>query len=286
LKIEIKDKDTDILEKICKETQMDSPRLVEYFLDIIYSLYSDYKEQKNNGVEKRPFNEILSNLFLHSFKPKLSTLEVAENLIERTNELLGIESHIGAGIYNINPDFERRSISYVVGYDFCVDAAKTYAYVHVEIDVEINQDYIEVSHVVYEPTFENSNISDKRVNITNTLLQEYIRARHCEKFSPFANIAVELSLIGENPYGSDLEAHQYIRTKLIIKADNAAHIPSIGKLTFSYDLLLTIANLTLYESFMQIRFFHMPTIWYTPSYKCCGILSGILIKYVFVLTMS
>ena len=231
MNIEIKDKNTRLLEKICKETHMDPSRLVEYFCGIIYSLYSDYERQKNEGVEKRPFTEILSNLFLHSFKSKLSTLEVAENLIERTNELLGIKGYIGAGIYNINPDFEKRSISYVVGYDFCVDAANAYAHVHLEIEVEINQDYIEVSHVVYEPTFENTIISDKRVNITNTLLQEYIRARHREKFSPFANIAVEISLIGENPYGSSLEAHQYIRTKLIVRADNASHIPSIRKLS-------------------------------------------------------
>jgi hypothetical protein len=228
MNIEIKDNNTELLKKICKETQMNPSRLIEFFLGIIHSLYSDYERQKNEGVEKRPFTEILSNLFLHSFKSKLTTLEVAENLIERTNELLGIEGYIGAGIYNINPDFERRSICYVVGYDFCVDAAKTYAYVHVEIDVEINQDYIEVSNVFYEPTFENASIPEKRLNILNTLLQEYIRARHREKFSPFANIAIEISLIGENPYGSSLEAHQYIRTKLTVKADSASHIPSIG----------------------------------------------------------
>jgi hypothetical protein len=232
MNIEIKDNNNDLLDKICKETQMNPSGLMEYFLGIIYRLYSDYHEQKNEGVENRPFTEILSNLFLHSFKSKMSTLDAAKNLIERTNELLGIKGYVGAGIYTLNPDFERRSTSYVVGYDFCEDAASASAHLHLEIDVEITPDYIEVSHVVYAPTFENTIISDKRVNITNTLLQEYIRARHREKFSPFANIAVEISLIGENPYGSSLEAHQYIRTKLIVRAHNASHIPSIREMSF------------------------------------------------------
>ena len=118
----------------------------------------------------------------------------------------------------------------MVGYDFCVDAANIYAYKNLAIDVEINQDYIEVSHVVYLPMFESMDITDKELNNTSNLVQEYIRARHREKFSPFANIAVQLLFIGENPYGSIQEAHQYIGIKLIIKADKATHIPSIEKI--------------------------------------------------------
>lgn len=116
---------------------------------------------------------------------------------------------------NINPDFDRRSISYSVGYDFCVDAANMYAYKALVIEVEINQDYIGVSHVVYLPTFESMEITDKNVNNTSNLIQEYIRARHSKKFSPFANIAVELLPIGENPVGPSLETHQYIGIKLM-----------------------------------------------------------------------
>jgi hypothetical protein len=42
---------------------------------------------------------------------------------------------------------------------------------------------------------------------------------------------VEISLVGENPYVSGFGTHHYIRTRLIVKADNAAHIPSIRKLS-------------------------------------------------------
>jgi hypothetical protein len=230
MNIEVKDSHNKLLEKICNDTKLSPSQLIESLLFIMHFLYSDYERQKNAVVENRPFSEILTNLFLHSFRSKLRTLDIAKNLIESTNELLGIEGHIGAGIYNINPDFERRSISYVVGYDFCVDAAHVNGYKNLEIDVEINQDYIEVSHVVYLPTLESANITHKKVNNTNSLVQEYIRAKHRKKFSPFANIAVELLPIGENPFGSNLETHQYIGIKLIFKADKATHIPSIEKI--------------------------------------------------------
>ena len=145
--------------------------------------------------------------------------------------LLGIKDHIGACIHNINTDFDNRSISYIVGYDYCVDAANIYAFKSLLIEVEINQDYIEVSHVVYLPTLESVNITDKKMNNTSNLLQEYIRAKHRKKFSPFANIAVELLPIGENPVGPSLETHQYIGIKLIVKTDKATHIPSIEKIS-------------------------------------------------------
>jgi hypothetical protein len=140
MNIKINDNNSDLLEKICKETKSNPSQLIEYFLGVMHFLYSDYERQKNEGIEKRPFGEILANLFSHSFRSKLLTLDIEKRLIESTNELLGIKYYIGATIYNINPDFEKRSISYAVGYDFCVDAANIYAYKNLEIDVEINQD--------------------------------------------------------------------------------------------------------------------------------------------------
>ena len=73
-------------------------------------------------------------------------------------------------------------------------------------------------------------ITDKKVNNTSNLIQEYIRAKYRKKFAPFANIAVELLPIGENPFGPSLETHQYIGIKLIVKADKATNIPSIEKI--------------------------------------------------------
>jgi hypothetical protein len=219
------------LEKICNEMKMNPSQLMEHLLNIVQNLYSDYERQKNAEFEKRTFKEILTNLFLHSFKSKLRTLDIAENLIESTNELLGIKEYVGAIIHNINPDFDKRSISYSVGYESCMDAANTYAYKGLLIEVEINQDYIEVSHVVYLPTFAAMEITDRKLNDTSNLIQEYIRAKHRKKFSPFVNIEVKILPIRTNPYGPSSEPIESVGIKLIVKADEATHIPSIEKIS-------------------------------------------------------
>jgi hypothetical protein len=152
MNIEVEDSHNKLLEKICNDTKLSPPQLIESLLYVMHFLYSDYERQKNAEVEKRLFSEILTNLFLHSFKSNLRTLDIAKKLIESTNELLGIKEYVGAIIHNINPVFDKRSISYSVGYESCMDAANTYAYKGLLIEVEINQDYIEVSHVVYLPT--------------------------------------------------------------------------------------------------------------------------------------
>jgi hypothetical protein len=216
------------LGKICNELKMNPPQLMEYLLEIIQNLYSDYERQKDAEVENGSFREMLTNLFSHSFKSKLQTLEVAEKLIESTNELLGIKEYVGAIVHNINLDFYEKSISYTVGYDFCVDAANMFVYKALEIEVEINQDYIEVSHVVYVPTFESNEITDKRIDYTSNRAQEFFKGVYHEEFSPFANIEIKLLPIRENPYGP--EPCEYIAIKVIVKADKAMDIPSIEKI--------------------------------------------------------
>jgi hypothetical protein len=181
--------------------------------------------EKNAEVEKGSFTEILANLFSHSIKSKLRTLNIAENLIESTNELLGIKEYVGAIIHNINPDFDKRSISYSVGYEYCVCATDTYAYKGLVIEVEINQDYIEVSHVVYLPTFESKEITDKRIDHTGNLVQEFFKGVFHEEFSPFANIEVKIFPIRINPYNLS-EPIQSIGIKLVVKADKAENMPS------------------------------------------------------------
>ena len=112
-------------------------------------------------------------------------------------------------------------------------------YKNLEIGLEINQDYLEVSHVVYLSTFERMEITDKKLNNTSNLVQEYVRNKYRKEFSPFANIAVELLSTGEKPFvlglenhfGFSQEVHQYIRTKLTVKTDKATHIPSIERLS-------------------------------------------------------
>ena len=228
MRIKINGDKANRLEKICNELKMNPSQLIELLLEIMQYLYSDYARQKEAGIEKEPFKEILAKLFLHSFKSKLQTLDIAEKLIESTNELLGIEEYVGAIVHSINPDFYEKSISYTVGYDFCVDTANMFAYKALEIEVEINQDYIEVSHVTYVPTFESKEITDKRIDYTSDRVQEFFKEVYHEEFSPFANIEIKLLPIRKNPYGP--EPCEYIAIKIIVKADKATHIPSIEEL--------------------------------------------------------
>jgi hypothetical protein len=229
MNIRIKIDKANDLGRICKEMKMNPSQVMEYLLDIVQNLYSDFEREKNAEVKEESFEEILTNLFSHSFKSKLRTLNIAEKLIEGTNELLGIKEYVGAAIHNINPDFDNRSISYLIGYDFCVDAANMYAYKSLLIEVEINRDYIEVSHVVYLPTFENMNITDKEVNTTSDLVQEFFKDVYREEFSPFANIEIKILPIRVNPYNLS-EPIQSIGIKLIIKTEKAENIPSIEKI--------------------------------------------------------
>jgi hypothetical protein len=228
MKIKVKVDKAIHLGKICKEMKMTPSQLMEYLLDIVQNLHADYERQKDAEVEKESFREILTNLFSHSFKSKLRTLDITAKLIESTNELLGIKEYVGAIVQNINPDFETRSISYSIDYDYCIDAADMYAYRALAVDVEINQDYIEVSHVVYVPTFESNEITDKRIDYTSNRVQEFFKGVYHEEFSPFANIEIKLLPIRENPYSP--EPCEYIAIKVIVKADKATHIPSIEKI--------------------------------------------------------
>jgi hypothetical protein len=142
--------------------------------------------------------------------------------------LFGIKGYIGAGILAILPDFYKRSISYMVGYDLCVDKSATYTFEKVLIGVEINQDHIEVSsHTAYQNPPERTEVTDKKMNDTSSLIQEYIKAKYSEKFAPFANIIVEISPIGESRFDFSMKTPQCIGIKLIVKADNADHIPPI-----------------------------------------------------------
>ena len=218
------------LGKICKEMKMNPSQLMEYLLDIVQNLHSDYEHQKEAEIEKESFQEILTNLFSHSLKSKLRTLDIAENLIKSTNELLGIKEHVGAIVHNINPDFYERSIFYSIGYEYCIGASNTYAYRGLVLEVEINQDYIEVSHVVYLPIFESMDITDNRINDLSNSVQEFFKGVYHEEFSPFVNIEIRILPIRVNAYNLS-EPIQSVGIKLVVKADKAEYIPSIEKIS-------------------------------------------------------
>jgi hypothetical protein len=225
MNVEIKDSHYELAGKICNALDLNPTQLMEYLMDFMQDVYSNYERQKNTGVEKGNFKEILTNL---SFDlSNLRTIE--ERLIVSTNELLGIKEYIDAGVYNIDPDFYDRRFCYTMGYEFSVDATNMDSYKGLLINVEMNQDYIEVSHVLYLhlPIAENMEISDKKVSDASNFAQEFIRDINREEFSPFVNFSVEVFPIVD----SQSNRWQTIGIKLIIKADKAAYVPSIETIT-------------------------------------------------------
>ena len=217
MNFEVKDGNNKLVEKICKEIEMNPSQLIEYLIGIIQHLYSDYERQKNNGIKKGSFKDFLTDLFLD--KAKLRTPDIEKSLIEGTNELLGINEYIDAGIYNIDLDFYSKSFFYTIGYEF-VDAAKMNTFKGLLIDVEINQDYIEVSHRGFPPILESIDITDKKTEHTINHIQEFIRDAHRAEFSPFVNLDVVMFPVVNSIF-------QTMGIKLIVKSDKATHMPSI-----------------------------------------------------------
>jgi hypothetical protein len=216
MNIEIRDNKTDLLKKICKESETNPSQLMELMIDVLQNLYSDYERQKNTGIKKGSLKEFLTNLFLD--KAKLRTPDIEKSLIEGTNELLGIKEYIDAGIYNINLDFYSRSFFYTIGYEF-MDAAKMNAFKGLLINVEITK-ITSKYHIEGSRLHESIDITDKKTEHTINHIQEFIRDAHRAEFSPFVNLDVEMFPVVNSIF-------QTMGIKLIVKSDKATHMPSI-----------------------------------------------------------
>ncbi|HEY9387191.1 MAG TPA: hypothetical protein VIP70_09125 [Nitrososphaeraceae archaeon] len=235
MNIEINDDNRASIEEMCEKMNLTPSQLVVELVSSANLLYPIYEKEGNKGIEKRVFEQIQQDLFKkyskkQSFNSKLITLHATDQLIESTNRLIGIRSHTDACIFDINPDFDKRSISYIVSYDFCVDCAHTNKYTALVIEVEINQDYIEVSQLVFLPIPESVAISGKHMSKINGLIQEYIKEKYGKELIPSTNISLKLRTMRSNPFNPIPDIHQYIAMKLTVKADKAIHIPHIEKM--------------------------------------------------------
>lgn len=158
MNIKIKDDSSEILEKFCRNTSQTPSKVIESLIDVLYPVYLDYEKRRDAEIEKRSFNQVLSDLLRHISNSTVENLDVAPKLIETTNRVLGIKNYIGASIFDIQLDFDKRSISYFVGYRSCTNL--NYAFTALAISVEINQDHIQISELVYEPILESQEITD------------------------------------------------------------------------------------------------------------------------------
>jgi hypothetical protein len=227
MNIKIKDDTSKILEKICRNTNQTPSELIESFVDTLYPLYLDYMNRINADIEKRSFNQILSDLFKHISNSTVENLELAPKLIEITDSLLGIKNHIGASVFDIKLDFDKRTISYDLGYQVCTSSA--YVYTALAISVEMNQDYIQISQLMYEPVPESMQITNADLSGTEDLIQDFIEDTYSKKLLPLANLSVHLHMMGSHPFEAKADLHEFIQIELTLKADEASNIPPIEK---------------------------------------------------------
>jgi hypothetical protein len=216
------------IEDICKKMNLTPSQLVALLLTSASMLYLSYEKERKAGLENRPFEQILGDLFKHSFKSKLSTLDVVDMLITDTKKLLGIEEHIGGRIIAIKPDLDSRRFSYIVSFDFCTDSAHI-TYTPLVVEVAINQDYIEVSQLVVLLIRPGVRIRENDLMDTNSFLQKYIEDKYGKLFLPFANISVKLSTIDYQPFDPRPDIHMAIEIRVTVKADKVIHIPPVEK---------------------------------------------------------
>jgi len=99
------------------------------------------------------------------------------------------------------------------------------------IEVGITQDYVKVSHVDYLPMLKGIEITDKKVNDTSTLVQEFISGVHHDEFAPFVNIEMKLCPTWDSPLDPRSERRQIMEIKLIVKADKGTYMPSLEKIS-------------------------------------------------------
>jgi hypothetical protein len=230
MNIEIEDHIKVLIEEMCEKMNLTPSQLVAFLLTSANMLYLSYEKERNAGIEDRPFEQILGDLFKHSFTSKLSTLYVADMLITNTKRLIGIEDHIGGRIIAIKPDLDRRRFSYIVSFDSCFDSAHTYTPLVVEVVVK--QDYIEVSQLVILHIVEGVKITKNDLMDTNNFLQRHIEDKYGKLFLPFANISVKLSTVDYQPFDPRPDIHMAIEIRVTLKADKVIHIPHVEK-TFS-----------------------------------------------------
>jgi hypothetical protein len=230
MNIEIEDHIKVLIEEMCEKMNLTPSQLVAFLLTSVNMLYSSYEKERNAGIEDRPFEQILGDLFKHSFISKLRTLNIVDMLITDTKRLIGIQDHIGGRIIAINPDLDRRRFSYIVSFDSCFDSAHTYTPLVVE--VAVNQDYVEVSQLVVLLIVPGVRIRENDLMDTNNFLQRHIEDKYGKLFLPFANISVKLSTVDYQPFDPRPDIHMAIEIRVTVKADKVIDIPHVEK-TFS-----------------------------------------------------
>ena len=141
--------------------------MFEDYIASLTLLYYTYEQLRNEGIERRTFDEILSKLHQQMLECTPSNLDIAPSLIEQTNKLVRIDQSIGASIHDLLIDYGNHIVSYCVFYKFCTDAAEVFAYNNLVLGIRITPKYVQISHLDYIPLLDDFKIYNTNLEILN-----------------------------------------------------------------------------------------------------------------------
>jgi hypothetical protein len=246
MNIEIEDHIKVFIEEMCKEMNQSPSQLLLSLIPYAYLLYLNYEKDRKAGIEKRPFEQARQDLFEQWIKSRIRVLDVEDELVEITNKLIGmrIGSYMGTCVFDFNLDFDKRSISYALGYHFPSDSGQIHEYRTLLFEVEINPYYVQLSQLVFRPIVEGSQITENDLKDTTDFLQRYIEDKYVKKklLSPFTNISAKVSTFGYHPINPRPDTGANIEISLTVKAEKAIHIPSVKKIVPIMEEILPIVE--------------------------------------------
>ena len=247
--IEVEDHIKVLIEEMCKEMNQTPSQLLLSLIPYAYLLYSSYEKDRKAGIEKRPFEQARQDLFEQWIKSRIRVLDVEDELVEITNKLIGMRvgSYEGTCVFDFNLDFDKKSISYALGYHFPTNSSQIHEYRTLMFEVEINQYYVQVSQIVFRPIVEGVQITENNLKDTTDFLQRYIEDKYVKKklLSPFANISAKVSTFGSHLINPRPDTRANIEIRLDVKADKAIHIPPVKKIVPIMEEILPIVDLHL-----------------------------------------
>ena len=244
-RMDITIEDSKTLTRICRDVELTPKKLIEDYIASLTLLHSTYEQTRNEGIERRSFGEILSNLHQQILGCTPSNLDIAPSLIEQTNKLVRLDRSVGASIADLLIDYDKRTVSYYVHYALCFDSARVFAYHNLLLVIRTTPKYVQISHIDYIPLLDDTKIYSVDLEILNDfvnqkMLRKYNDAGKEDKTiesdgaEPFIQVSCTLNLVGSNPYQvwdkTRSQSHEFFLIKIDVKADRTINLLPIEEI--------------------------------------------------------
>lgn len=243
--MDISIEDSDTLARICRDLDLTPKKLIDDYIASLKLLRYTYEQTRNEGTERRSFDEILTKLHQQILSSTPSNLDLAPSLIEQTNRLIGIDRSIGASITNLLVDYAGRTVSYDVHYTHCFDTAQVFAYTNLVLSIHISPKYIQISHIDYIPLLNDVKINNADLEILNDFVDQKLQREYnktdkednpleSDPTEPFIRISCTLGQEGSNPYvawdNTRSRSYAFFLIKIDVQTDNVTQLLPIEKM--------------------------------------------------------